>query len=667
MFKKILIANRGEIACRVMKTARRMGIATVAVYSDADAGALHVRMADEAVHIGGAASSESYLVIDRILDAIRQTGAEAVHPGYGFLSENARFAEALEAEGVAFIGPGVRAIGAMGDKIESKKLANAAGVSTVPGYLGVLADEDEAVKVSGEVGYPVMIKASAGGGGKGMRVAYSDAEAREGFRSAVNEAVSSFGDDRVFIEKFIEEPRHIEIQVLADSFGNTVHLGERECSIQRRHQKVIEEAPSPVLDEATRQAMGAEAVALCKVVDYRSAGTVEFIVDKERHFYFLEMNTRLQVEHPVTECITGLDLVEQMIRVAAGETLSFTQADVTLKGWAVESRIYAEDPYRGFLPSTGRLVRYQTPAEVEGVRIDTGVAEGAEISMFYDPMIAKLVTFGNDRAEAIDKMAAALDRTRIRGVGHNVDFLAAVMAHPRFREGRLSTGFIAEEFPSGFTGAALGAASITALRAVAVAFEGAQAERNASISGQVALARRSGSDAASERSSLVIRDGEIKVAAAVTTVDGGYDVTLDGETHAVRGNCGPTVKVFDGTVDGAALVIQVERDGTGYRLSHGGSERRVQVVPARVSALLELMPIKQAPDMSRFLLSPMPGLLVSVAVSEGEAIKAGQELAIVEAMKMENVMRAERDGVVSKVHAVAGSSLAVDQPIIEFE
>ncbi|MDA1311582.1 MAG: acetyl-CoA carboxylase biotin carboxylase subunit, partial [Proteobacteria bacterium] len=510
MFKKILIANRGEIACRVMKTARRMGIATVAVYSDADAGALHVRMADEAVHIGGAASSESYLVIDRILDAIRQTGAEAVHPGYGFLSENARFAEALEAEGVAFIGPGVRAIGAMGDKIESKKLANAAGVSTVPGYLGVLADEDEAVKVSGEVGYPVMIKASAGGGGKGMRVAYSDAEAREGFRSAVNEAVSSFGDDRVFIEKFIEEPRHIEIQVLADSFGNTVHLGERECSIQRRHQKVIEEAPSPFLDEATRQAMGAEAVALCKVVDYRSAGTVEFIVDKERNFYFLEMNTRLQVEHPVTECITGLDLVEQMIRVAAGETLSFTQADVTLKGWAVESRIYAEDPYRGFLPSTGRLVRYQTPAEVEGVRIDTGVAEGAEISMFYDPMIAKLVTFGNDRAEAIDKMAAALDLTRIRGVGHNVDFLAAVMAHPRFREGRLSTGFIAEEFPSGFTGAALGAASITALRAVAVAFEGAQAERNASISGQVALARRSGSDAASERSSLVIRDGEIK-------------------------------------------------------------------------------------------------------------------------------------------------------------
>jgi propionyl-CoA carboxylase alpha chain len=667
MFKKILIANRGEIACRVMKTARRMGIATVAVYSDVDAGALHVRMADEAVHIGGAPSSESYLVIDRILDAIRQTGAEAVHPGYGFLSENVRFAEALEAEGVAFIGPGVKAIGAMGDKIESKKLANAAGVSTVPGYLGVLVDEDEAVKVAGEVGYPVMIKASAGGGGKGMRVAYSDAEAREGFRSAVNEAVSSFGDDRVFIEKFIEEPRHIEIQVLADSFGNTVHLGERECSIQRRHQKVIEEAPSPFLDEATRQAMGAEAVALCKLVDYRSAGTVEFIVDKERNFYFLEMNTRLQVEHPVTECITGLDLVEQMIRVAAGEKLSLTQADVTLKGWAVESRIYAEDPYRGFLPSTGRLVRYQTPAEVDGVRIDTGVAEGAEISMFYDPMIAKLVTFGNDRTEAIDKMAAALDRTLIRGVGHNVDFLAAVMAHPRFREGRLSTGFIAEEFPSGFTGAVLGAASITALRAVVVAYECAQVDRNAYISGQVALARRSGSDATSEHSRLVVRDGEAKVAASVIAVDGGYDVTLDGTTHAVRGSCGPMVKVFDGTVDGTALVIQVERDGTGYRLGHGGSERRVQVVPVRVSALLELMPVKQAPDMSRFLLSPMPGLLVSVAVVKGEAIKVGQELAIVEAMKMENVMRAERDSVVAKVHAVAGASLAVDQPIIEFE
>jgi propionyl-CoA carboxylase alpha chain len=667
MFKKILIANRGEIACRVMKTARRMGIATVAVYSDADAGALHVRMADEAVHIGGAASSESYLVIERILDAIRQTGAEAVHPGYGFLSENARFAEALEAEGIAFVGPGVRAIAAMGDKIESKKLASAAGVSTVPGHLGVLADEEEAVKVAGDIGYPVMIKASAGGGGKGMRVANSDDEAREGFRSAVNEAVSSFGDDRVFIEKFVEEPRHIEIQVLADGFGNTVHLGERECSIQRRHQKVVEEAPSPFLDEATRQAMGAEAVALSKAVDYRSAGTVEFIVDKNRNFYFLEMNTRLQVEHPVTECVTGLDLVEQMIRVANGEKLSFTQDDVKLEGWAVESRIYAEDPYRGFLPSTGRLVRYQVPEEVDGVRIDTGVGEGAEISMFYDPMIAKLVTSGADRDEAIDKMATALDRFRIRGVGHNVDFLAAVMAHPRFREGRLSTGFIAEEFPSGFDGADLSVEAVTATRVIAAAFEWAGAERDGCISGQIPLARRAEAGAPSVRSNFVVRDGDAQVPASVTTVDGGYDVVLDGAPHQVRGDCGPTVKVFDGNVDGRGVVIQIERDGTGYRISHSGAERRVQVVSARVSTLLDLMPVKQAPDMSRFLLSPMPGLLVSVAVSEGEAIKAGQELAVVEAMKMENVMRAERDGVVSKVHAAAGSSLAVDQAIIEFE
>jgi propionyl-CoA carboxylase alpha chain len=667
MFKKILIANRGEIACRVMKTARRMGIATVAVYSDADAGALHVRMADEAVHIGGAASSESYLVIDRILDAIRRTGAEAVHPGYGFLSENARFAEALEAEGVAFIGPGVRAIGAMGDKIESKKLASAAGVSTVPGFLGVLADEDEAVKVSGDVGYPVMIKASAGGGGKGMRVAYNDDEAREGFRSAVSEAISSFGDDRVFIEKFVEEPRHIEIQVLADGFGNTVHLGERECSIQRRHQKVVEEAPSPFLDEATRQAMGAEAVALAKAVDYRSAGTVEFIVDKDRNFFFLEMNTRLQVEHPVTECITGLDLVEQMIRVANGEKLSFSQDDVKLEGWAVESRIYAEDPYRGFLPSTGRLVRYQTPEEVDGVRIDTGVGEGAEISMFYDPMIAKLVTSGANRAEAIDKMARALDRCRIRGVGHNVDFLAAVMAHPRFREGRLSTGFIAEEFPTGFDGAALSESAVTATRAVAVAYEWAASERAVCISGQVALARRAEAGNPSDRSAFVIRDGEANIPASVATVDGGYDVVLEGRNHQVRGDCGPTTMIFDGSVDGSPIAIQIERDGTGYRVGHGGAERRLQVVSARVSALLDLMPVKQAPDMSRFLLSPMPGLLVSVAVSEGEAVKAGQELAVVEAMKMENVMRAERDGVVTTIHAAAGSSLAVDQPIIEFE
>jgi propionyl-CoA carboxylase alpha chain len=665
MFKKILIANRGEIACRVMRTARRMGIATVAVYSDADAGALHVQMADEAVHIGGAAAAESYLVIDRILDAIRQTGAEAVHPGYGFLSENARFAEALEAAGIVFIGPGVRAIGAMGDKIESKKLAAASGVNTVPGHLKVLADDDEAVKVAGEIGYPVMIKASAGGGGKGMRVAYGEAEAREGFRSAVNEAKSSFGDDRMFIEKFIEEPRHIEIQVIADAAGNTVYLGERECSIQRRHQKVIEEAPSPFLDAATRRSMGEQAVALAKAVDYRSAGTVEFIVDKDRNFYFLEMNTRLQVEHPVTECITGLDLVELMIRVAAGEDLPFGQADVKLEGWAIEARIYAEDPYRGFLPSTGRLVRYRTPPEVDGVRVDTGVTEGAEISMFYDPMIAKLVTAGADRTQAIDRMAVALDRFRIRGVGHNIDFLAAVMAHPRFRAGQITTAFIAEEFPAGFNGADLTEATVSALHAVAAAFEWANVERNACISGQVALARRS-EVGTSERARFVVRDGDARVEVDVATVDGGYDVAMGDTVRQVRGRCDATTRIFDGSVDGAAMVVQIERDGTGYRLGHGGAERRLRVVPVRVSALADMMPVKQAPDMSRFLLSPMPGLLVSVAVAEGEAVKAGQELAIVEAMKMENVMRAERDGVVAKVHAAAGASLAVDQPIIEF-
>ena len=665
MFKKILIANRGEIACRVMRTARRMGIATVAVYSDADAGALHVRMADEAVHIGGSAAAESYLVIDRILDAIRQTGAEAVHPGYGFLSENARFAEALEAGGIAFIGPGVKAIGAMGDKIESKKLAAASGVNTVPGHLGVLADADDAVKIAGEIGYPVMLKASAGGGGKGMRVAYNETEAREGFRSAVNEAKSSFGDDRMFIEKFVEEPRHIEIQVIADAAGNTVYLGERECSIQRRHQKVIEEAPSPFLDAATRTSMGEQAVALAKAVDYRSAGTVEFIVDKDRNFYFLEMNTRLQVEHPVTECITGLDLVELMIRVAAGEDLPFGQADVKLEGWAIEARIYAEDPYRGFLPSTGRLVRYQTPPEVDGVRVDTGVTEGAEISMFYDPMIAKLVTAGADRTQAIDRMAVALDRFRIRGVGHNIDFLAAVMAHPRFRADRITTAFIAEEFPAGFDGADLTEATVSALHAVAAAFEWASVERNACISGQVALARRSESGTA-ERARFVVHDGEARVEVDVATVDGGYDVAMRDTVRQVRGRCDATTRIFDGSVDGAAMVVQIERDGTGYRLSHGGAERRLRVVPVRVSTLADMMPVKQAPDMSRFLLSPMPGLLVSVAVAEGEAVKAGQELAIVEAMKMENVMRAERDGVVAKVHAAAGASLAVDQPIIEF-
>ena len=662
MFKKILIANRGEIACRVMRTAKRMGIATVAVHSDADADALHVRMADEAVRIGPPPSSESYLLIDRIVEACKATGAEAVHPGYGFLSENQAFAKALDAAGIAFIGPGQRAIAAMGDKIESKKLAAEAGVSTVPGYLGVLADADEAVKVATEIGFPVMIKASAGGGGKGMRVAWNADEAREGFQSAVNEAVSSFGDDRVFIEKFVTEPRHIEIQVLADSHGNTVYLGERECSIQRRHQKVIEEAPSPFLDAETRAAMGEQSVALAKAVDYRSAGTVEFIVDKDRNFYFLEMNTRLQVEHPVTELVTGLDLVELMIRVAAGETLPFGQADVSLTGWAMESRIYAEDPYRNFLPSTGRLIRYQTPEEMPGVRVDTGVYEGSEISMFYDPMIAKLCTVGEDRAEAISRMSDALDRLRIRGLGHNVDFLSAVMAHPRFREGRLSTNFIAEEYPDGFAGATLSDDVAMAVRAVAVAYQRADAERGARISGQTPINPHQ-----EPSRDWVVIEGRDEKTAHVEPVQGGYRITIGDRAVTVAGRCEPMETVFGGTVDGEPLPVQIERQGLGWRVSFGGSAATLQIMSARAAALLSQMPVKEPPDLSKFLLSPMPGLLVRVSVAEGEPIKAGQELAVVEAMKMENVMRAERDGTVAKVHAQAGASLAVDQTIIEFE
>ncbi|MBO6559946.1 MAG: acetyl/propionyl/methylcrotonyl-CoA carboxylase subunit alpha [Nisaea sp.] len=662
MFKKILIANRGEIACRVMRTAKRMGIQTVAVYSDADADALHVKMADEAVHIGPAPSAESYLVIDRIMDAIRQTGAEAVHPGYGFLSENATFAKALEKEGVAFIGPGVKAIGAMGDKIESKKLAHEAKVNTVPGYLGILADEKEAAKVAAEIGFPVMIKASAGGGGKGMRIAHSAEEVASGFRSAVNEARSSFGDERVFIEKFIEEPRHIEIQVIADKHGNVVHLGERECSIQRRHQKVIEEAPSPFLDEKTRAEMGAQAVALAKAVDYSSAGTVEFIVDGKRNFYFLEMNTRLQVEHPVTELVTGLDLVEIMIRSAAGEKLPFTQKDIKLTGWAMESRIYAEDPYRGFLPSTGRLVRYRPPAESDSVRCDTGVYEGAEISMFYDPMVAKLCTYGKDRIEAIDRMAEALDRFHIRGVGHNVDFLAAMMAHERFRDGRLTTNFIAEEYPDGFEGAPVSEEIENAMRAVAVAAECANAERNRMISGQTPVGDRKPIPSAWK-----VRHDDAAEDAEAAFVDGGYDVTIGGTKYEVRGALRAGEPVFGGTVNGKPFPVQMERRGIDYHTSIAGAQRQFTVLSRKASDLLDRMPKKEAADLSKFLLSPMPGLLVSLAVSEGDPVKAGQELAVVEAMKMENVLRATKDGTVAKIHAAAGASLAVDQQIMEFE
>jgi propionyl-CoA carboxylase alpha chain len=665
MFSKILIANRGEIACRVIKTARRMGIKTVAVYSDADADALHVQMADEAVHVGAPPAAESYLLIDRILHAVKKTGAEAVHPGYGFLSERAAFCEALEAAGVAFIGPGVRAIGAMGDKIESKKLAKAAGVNTVPGYLGVIKDAEEAVKIARDIGYPVMIKASAGGGGKGMRIAHDDAETREGFQSATNEARSSFADDRVFIEKFVTQPRHIEIQVLGDKHGNIIYLGERECSIQRRHQKVIEEAPSPFLDAATRKAMGEQAVQLGREVGYYSAGTVEFIVDDKRNFYFLEMNTRLQVEHPVTELITGIDLVEQMIRVAAGEKLAISQDDVKLNGWAIESRVYAEDPLRGFLPSIGRLTRYQPPKEgVDGhghmVRNDTGVYEGAEISMYYDPMIAKLCTHGGTRKEAIVAMQDALDAFVVRGIAHNVPFLAAVLANKRFQEGRLTTGFIAEEFPDGFHGAQIDDHTRDVIAAMGVLVHRRFLEREVLISGQL----RAG-DAEVVDTFVVGIDGASRPA-EVKVTGHGYDVEIDGHTFAVRSEWRPGNLLLTGTVNAKPISVQVEVTRNGYRLIHAGATLDVTVRTPRAAELAKYMPVKVPPDTSKFLLCPMPGLVVAIHVSEGEEVKAGQALAVVEAMKMENVLKAERDGVIGKVTAKKGDSLAVDQVILEF-
>ncbi|HYM32548.1 MAG TPA: acetyl/propionyl/methylcrotonyl-CoA carboxylase subunit alpha [Candidatus Cybelea sp.] len=660
MFKKILIANRGEIACRIIKTCRRLGIATVAVYSDADEGALHTRMADESVHIGKPAASESYLVIDKMLAAVQQTGADAVHPGYGFLSENRAFADALKRAGVVFIGPSVEAIAAMGDKIESKKLANAANVTTVPGYLGAIPNAKHAVKIARDIGYPVMIKASAGGGGKGMRLAWNDTEAAEGFVSATNEARSSFGDERVFVEKFIVQPRHIEIQVLGDQHGTIVYLGERECSIQRRHQKVIEEAPSPFLDAKTRKAMGEQAVALAKRVGYFSAGTVEFIVGKNRDFYFLEMNTRLQVEHPVTELITGIDIVEQMIRVALGQRLPFAQKDIKLEGWAIESRIYAEDPYRGFLPSTGRLVRYRPPVEGRHVRVDTGVTEGSEISVFYDPMIAKLCTHGATRDEAIRHMRDALDATHVSGISHNVNFLAAVAAHPRFQEGRLSTGFIAEEFPDGFHGATLSAEQRRALIAVAALTELRMRRREFTISGQMPNRRPVlGSD-------WVAQVGADVLHITATEAEDGVDVTIDGHILAVRSHWQPGTALLQGSVHNQAISVLVKRRRDGFRLTHGGTDLDVTIRLPEAAKLATLMPVKVPPDMSKFLLCPMPGLVVAINVNEGEQVKAGQPLAVVEAMKMENVLRAERDGTIAKIAARAGDSLAVDQVILEF-
>ena len=666
MFDKILIANRGEIACRVIKTARKMGIKTVAVYSDADAGALHVRMADEAVHIGPAPVNQSYIVIDKILDAIKQTGAQAVHPGYGFLSERAEFADALAKIGVAFIGPPVGAIEAMGDKITSKKLAAEAGVSTVPGYMGLIDDAEHAVKIATEIGYPVMIKASAGGGGKGMRIAWNDEEAREGFERSKSEAASSFGDDRIFIEKFVTQPRHIEIQVLGDKHGNCLYLGERECSIQRRNQKVIEEAPSPFLDAATRKAMGEQAVALAKAVDYCSAGTVEFIVDGERNFYFLEMNTRLQVEHPVTELITGVDLVEQMIRVAAGEELGFEQKDITLHGWAIESRLYAEDPYRNFLPSIGRLTRYRPPAEEAGsghaVRNDTGVFEGGEISMYYDPMIAKLCSWGPDRGSAIETMRGALDAFEVEGIGHNLPFLSAVMDHPRFVSGAITTAFIAEEYPDGFAGATLGRETLRRLAAFAAHAHVLAEERASKILGAIQNhGRKIGRD-------WVVNLGGERFELSVER--DGFDSIVgfpDGPSTRVFSTWQPGEPLARATVGGHALVAKIAPIPGGFRVRHRGADLKASVLSPRHAELAAQMPEKAPPDTSKLLLCPMPGLIVKISVAEGDEVYDGQPLAMVEAMKMENVLRAERKAKVSKIRAKPGDSLAVDDIIMEFE
>ena len=666
MFKKILIANRGEIACRVIKTARKMGIETVAIYSDADRGALHVAMADEAVHIGPPPANQSYIVIDKVMAAIRGSGAEAVHPGYGFLSENPKFAQALAAEGVAFIGPPVGAIEAMGDKITSKKIAQEAGVSTVPGYMGLIENADEAVRIAGEVGYPVMIKASAGGGGKGMRIAWNDAEAREGFLSSKNEAASSFGDDRIFIEKFVTQPRHIEIQVLCDSHGNGIYLGERECSIQRRNQKVIEEAPSPFLDEATRRAMGEQAVRLAQAVGYASAGTVEFIVDGARNFYFLEMNTRLQVEHPVTELITGIDLVEQMIRIAAGEKLSLTQDDVKLTGWAMESRLYAEDPYRSFLPSIGRLSRYRPPEEIADkahvVRNDTGVFEGGEISMYYDPMIAKLCTWGPTRAEAIEHMRVALDSFEVEGIGHNLPFLSAVYDHPRFTSGNITTAFIAEEYPEGFQGVELPQATLQRVAAAAAAMFRVAEIRRTRISDRMDNhTRRVGDDW------VVTLQGESFEVTIEADHEGSTIRYLDGTALRVTSDWTPGDQLATVMIDGEPLVLKVGKVPSGFRIRTRGADLKVFVRSPRAAALAALMPEKLPPDTSKYLLCPMPGLIVRIDVEEGQLVEEGQSLCTVEAMKMENILRAEKKGVIARIKASPGDSLAVDEVIMEFE
>ena len=661
MFKKILIANRGEIACRVIKTAKRMGIATVAVYSEADRDALHVLSADESVCIGPAPSKDSYLAIDKIISACKQTGAEAVHPGYGFLSENQEFSRRLEENGIVFIGPKHYSVAAMGDKIESKKLAIAAGVNTIPGYNDAIADSAHAVEIAKGIGYPVMIKASAGGGGKGLRVARNDAEAAEGFDSCRNEARASFGDDRVFIEKFVEGPHHIEIQILADAHGNTVYLLERECSIQRRHQKVVEEAPSPFIDATIRQAMGEQAVALAKAVKYQSAGTVEFVVGSDKSFYFLEMNTRLQVEHPVTEMITGLDLVEQMIRVAAGEPLALRQEDIQPKGWAIECRINAEDPFRGFLPSTGRITRFQPPPTESGeVRVDTGVYEGGEISMHYDSMIAKLICHGDTRQQAVERMRDALNAFLIRGVSSNIPFQAALMQHPRFVSGIFTTAFIAEEYPNGFVAADVPHDDPALLAAVAAFARRRYIDRAVQISGQM------GGHPRKVGQNWVVFIGETHYPMTLGEIEGGYSIVCEGKRYDLVSDWQFRDLVFNGTCNGQQICLQIERSGLDYRISHFGKKVKAIVMTAKADRLLALMPVKAAPDMSKYLLSPMPGLLREVVVHEGQKVRAGERLGIIEAMKMENILKAEKDAVVKRIVAQPGESLAVDQVIIEF-
>ena len=673
MFKKILIANRGEIACRIIKTARRMGIATVAVYSDADARARFVQMADEAVHIGPSPAAQSYLIADKIIAACKQTGAEAVHPGYGFLSERTSFAEALAKENIAFIGPPINAIAAMGDKIESKKLALKAGVNVVPGFVGEINDTEHAVRISAEIGYPVMMKASAGGGGKGMRLAYNEQDVREGFEATKREGLNSFGDDRVFIEKFILNPRHIEIQILGDQHGNILYLNERECSIQRRHQKVVEEAPSPFVTPKMRKAMGEQCVALSRAVGYYSAGTVELIVSgadpSGESFYFLEMNTRLQVEHPVTECITGIDLVEQMIRVAAGEKLAMTQEDIKIDGWAIENRVYAEDPYRGFLPSTGRLTRYRPPVEgwtddgtengrrgVDGIRVDDGVYDGGEVSMFYDPMIAKLITWGQTRDEAADLQIAALDRFEIEGLGHNIDFVSAIMQHPRFRSGELTTGFISEEYPDGFQGAASSPELVKSLAAIAGFVATAEADRARHVDGQLGDTLPPPSrwqvKIADAVHDIEMMDGEMHVDAALFELSMEYD---------------PGDRIIEAEVDGDELAVKITKTRNGFNLSTRGAKHIARVLPGHIAHLAAHMIEKIPPDLSKFLICPMPGLLTTLHVGEGDIVEAGQPLAVVEAMKMENILRAEKTGTVKLVNAKAGDSLAVDAVILEME